>query len=87
MTNLIDKLKDLGRYEIGMDDIQRSRNNIESLAYYDRIFRLSTLTAQGVLAVYGAQELYQGNLKRVGAVLTLIGMYEVIKYGFHRLTL
>jgi len=87
MTDLVQKLMELGKYEIGVDDMQRLRNNIVSIAGYDLIFKLGTLAMQGVTAVYGAQQLYQGNLKQVGSAAAIIGVIEAIKYGSNKLNL
>lgn len=84
MSNLTQRLTEIGKYEIGAAEFDRLRNG-DSLASYVLIFKLGALTMEGV-ALGGAVNLaYNGNYRDAGKIAAMVAGMEAIKYLYSRI--
>lgn len=81
MSNLTEKLIELGKYEIGVSEFNRVRNG-DSLAGYALIAKAGFLAMEGVLAGWLLNETYNGNFQEAGKAAALIAGIEAVKYVY-----
>ncbi|MBI2541215.1 hypothetical protein HYV80_00705 [Candidatus Woesearchaeota archaeon] len=84
MAKLVEKLKEIGKYEIGLKEFKRFREEKNPIVFADLAARVVGTTLEAGALAYAISQLYYGNSDQAATTLGSAANAELIKYLFHK---
>ena len=85
MVQLLQKLQELVKYELAVNEIRKAlREGVNTFEVPNIAVRVGILATQIPTAVYSGYQAYHGNTKQALAALAIIGVAEAAKYVMNK---